>query len=90
MVAACSLFVLSAPARAAPVDMSTQTCQDWLNSDDDEQEQAVAWLRGYLSSKSGSNLYDFAAPLTDGTTLKRYCQNHLTDGVISAAGKWRH
>ena len=38
VAAAVGLCVLSSPARAAPVDMNTQTCQDWLDSDDDEQQ----------------------------------------------------
>jgi hypothetical protein len=90
-LAIAALFlILAAPARAASVDMNSRTCQDWLDSDDDEQEQTIAWLRGYLSGKSGASLYDFAGSRTDATALKRYCQNHLTVGVISAASQWKH
>jgi hypothetical protein len=84
------ILALAAPSRAASVDMNERTCQDWLDGDDDEQEQTLAWLRGYLSAKSGSSLYDFAGSRADATALKRYCQNHLTVGVISAAGQWKH
>ena len=84
------ILALAAPSRAASVDMNERTCQDWLDADDDEQEQTLAWLRGYLSGKSGSSLYDFAGSRVDEAALKRYCQNHLTVGVISAAGQWKH
>ncbi len=70
--------------------MNARTCQDWLDADDDEQEQTIAWLRGYLSGKSGTSLYDFVGARVDATALKRYCQGHLTIGVISAAGQWGH
>jgi hypothetical protein len=63
--AALALAALAAPARAAPVDMNTWTCQDWLDADEDEQEQAIGWLRGYLSSKSGASLFDFATVRSD-------------------------
>jgi len=90
-LAIAALFlILTASARAASVDMNTRTCQDWLDSDEDEQEQTIAWLRGYLSAKSGSSLYDFGGARVDATALKRYCQGHLTIGVISAAGQWGH
>jgi opacity protein-like surface antigen len=87
---AAVFLALAGPAHAASVDMNTRTCQDWLDSDEDEQEQTIAWLRGYLSAKSGSSLYDFGGSRVDTTALKRYCQTHLTVGVISAAGQWGH
>jgi hypothetical protein len=91
LLAIAALFlILAAPTRAASVDMNSRTCQDWLDADDDEQEQTIAWLRGYFSGKSGSSLYDFGGVRGDATALKRYCQNHLTVGVISAASQWKH
>jgi len=83
-----ALIAFAAPARAAPFDMSIRTCQDWLDTDDDEQDQTIAWLRGYLSAKSGSTLYDVAATRIDGAALKRFCQGHPTVGIISAASQW--
>ena len=85
-----ALLLFAAPVSAAPFDMSTRTCQEWIDSDEEEQEQTVAWLRGYLSAKSGANLYDFAAVRGDAAALKHYCQNHLDVGVIAAAGQWKH
>ena len=51
----------------------------------------AAWLRGYLAGKSSVDAVRYrrrcaATPLA----LKRYCQNHPTVGLISAAGKWGH
>ena len=80
---------LGSPARAAPQDMSTLICQDWLDAGEEEQDQMIAWLRGYQSGRSTSTLYDSARARADATTLKRYCQSHLTVGVISAAGQWK-
>ncbi len=87
---ALALIALAAPVRAAPFDMNSRTCQDWLDDDEDEQEQTVAWLRGYLSAKSGTGMFDFAAVRVDVTTLKRYCQRHLDVSVISAAAQLGH
>jgi hypothetical protein len=76
-------------ARAASLDMSTQTCQDLLDADDDVQDRMVAWLRGYVSSHSGSTLYDVDGR-ADSAKLRAYCQSHSTIGVLSAAEQWKH
>ena len=83
-------LIFTAPARAAPFDMSTQTCQDWLDATEDDQDQMVAWLRGYLSGRSTSTLFDVAKLRADGTMLKHICQGHLTTGLVSAASQWAH
>ena len=77
-------------ARAAPIDMNTQTCQDWLDADDDQQDQMVAWLRGYLSGRSSTAMFDLAAGRATALALKGYCQGHLTIGLVSAAGQLKH
>jgi acid stress chaperone HdeB len=82
-------LLAASPARAASLDMSTQTCQDWLDADDDVQEQMTAWLHGYVSGHSASTLYDVDGR-ADAAILKGYCQSHPTTGVISAAAQWRH
>jgi HdeA/HdeB family len=87
MIGSLALLAFVAPVRAASFDMGTRTCQEWLDSDEDEQEQTIAWLRGFLSAKSGSSLYDFASVRRDASALKRYCQGHLEIGVVSAAGQ---
>jgi hypothetical protein len=83
-------LAFAAPARAATFDMGSQTCQDWLDAGEDEQDQMVAWLRGFLAGRSSITLLDLSALRGDGAALKRYCQTHLTVGLISAAGQWRH
>ena len=86
---AIALLATLQGARAAPVEIATQTCQDWLDASDDEQDLMVAWLHGYLAGRATSTLYDFAGQRADAAILKRYCQGHLTTGVISAAGQWK-
>ena len=82
-------LLAASAARAAPQDMSTLTCQDWIDADDDQQDQMIAWLHGYVSGHSGSTLYDLDAH-ADAVKLRTYCQNHSTIGVISAAEQWKH
>ena len=85
-----ALVLLAAPARAASVDMSTQTCQDWLDAGEDEQDMMVAWLRGYLAGKSTATLYNTSGARMDATALRGYCQGHSDAGLISAASQWKH
>jgi hypothetical protein len=82
------LLAVAPPAAAAPLDMNTQTCQDWLDADSDVQELMIGWLRGYASGRSTGALFDVARVRADALALKRYCQGHLTVGLVSAAGQW--
>jgi acid stress chaperone HdeB len=75
-------------AHAGGVDMSTQTCQDWLDADDDVQDLMIAWLRGYIAGRSTSTVYDASRARADKQLLKAYCQAHPQNGVISAASQW--
>jgi hypothetical protein len=79
---------LAPHAAAAPLDMNTQTCQDWLDSGEDEQEQMVAWLRGYVAGRSTGAMFDSSRVRADALILKRFCQGHLTVGLVSAAAAW--
>jgi hypothetical protein len=81
------LLALSLPARAAPLDMNTQTCQDWLDAGQDEQEQMIAWLRGYVSGRAAGALFDMGRIRLDALTFKHYCQRNLTVGLVSASAQ---
>jgi hypothetical protein len=80
-------LLAAVPARAG-VDMSTQTCRDWLDADEDAQEQMVAWLRGYLAGRSTSTVYDASHTRADAQLMRGYCQQHQDISVISAASQW--
>jgi hypothetical protein len=82
------LALAALPARAAGVDMSTQTCHDWLDAEQDVQDQMVAWLRGYQSGRSTSTVYDPGRARADAQMLRGFCQGHLDIGVISASSQW--
>ena len=90
LICAGALALAGVAARAGPADMSTQTCSDWLDAGEDEQDQMTAWLRGYVAGRSGASLLDLAGLRADTLTLKRYCQGHATTGLVSAASQWRH
>ena len=83
-----ALGLAASPLHAAPADMNTTTCQDWLDAGEDEQEQMAAWLRGYVAARGTGALFDVARVRADALVLKRFCQSHVTAGLISAAGQW--
>ena len=82
-----ALLALAAPACAAEADMNTQTCQDWLDAGEDEQDLMTAWLRGYLAGRSSSGLYDVNRARADSARLKAYCQKNPGNGLLTAAGQ---
>lgn len=81
---AALLSIAALPARATSVDMATFTCQDWIDASDDEQDQMIAWLRGYLAGRSSATLYDADKTRFDRDTLMVACRRNPTMGVISA------
>ena len=85
-----ALVLAALPARAAPADMNTTTCQDWLDAGEDEQEQMIAWLRGYMAGRGTGALFDVAHVRADAASLKRFCQGHVSAGLVSAAGQFSH
>ena len=82
------LLLAAWPAHAAPADMNTTTCQDWLDAGEDEQEQMVAWLRGYTAGRGTGALFDVARVRADAAFLKHFCQGHTSAGLVSAAGQF--
>jgi hypothetical protein len=82
-----ALLALAAPAHAAEIDMNTQTCQDWLDASEDEQDLMSAWLRGYASGRTSSGLYDVSGSRADSARLKSYCQKHPGNGLLTASGQ---
>ena len=80
-------LIAATPVHAAPVDMATQTCQDWLDADDDVQDGMVAWLNGYLASRGTTTLYDPATARARWQTLKGYCQAHKDLSLLTAASQ---
>ena len=83
------LLALCLPAQAAEMDMNTQTCQDWIDAGEDEQDLMSAWLKGYQAGRASSGLYDLGAVRSDVARLKAYCQQHLATGLLSASGSMK-
>jgi hypothetical protein len=80
-------LTLALPAQAAEMDMNTQTCQDWIDADEDDQDLMTAWLRGYVAGRASSGLFDVNAVRSASAQMKSYCQQHLSMGLLSAVGQ---
>ncbi len=84
------VLLMGGAARADPaMDMSTTTCQDWLDASYDDQELMVSWLRGYGAAKGSSTLFNVDKVRSDLNSLSVYCHGHLTAGVIDAMSNVR-
>ena len=82
-----ALLALAVPAHAGEVDMNSQTCSDWLDATEDEQDLMSAWLRGYAAGRTSSGLYDVNKSRADSARLKAYCQKHPGNGLLTASGQ---
>ena len=80
------LLVAFASPRGGLPDMNTATCQDWLDAGEDEQEQMVAWLRGFVAGRSTGAIFDLSRVRADAVGLKRFCQSHMASALSAPRG----
>jgi acid stress chaperone HdeB len=76
------------PAFAADdIDMSTIKCKDFLTSGDDEMGMILVWLQGYYTKENDPPVLRVDKMKTDAGNLGKYCKEHGSDGLITAANK---
>ena len=83
-------LVLSPAHALLGVDMSTLSCQDWLDASDDEQELMIAWLRGNGAGRANTNMFNAAAVRNDRNALAAFCRRNPTIGVTTAMAQVLH
>lgn len=55
---ACLFLVITMPTHSHAVDMSTFSCADFSNVDDNTKYQYVQWLDGYMSADANATITD--------------------------------
>jgi acid stress chaperone HdeB len=86
MVAA-AMLVAPGTARAADIDLSTWTCQQFASANKDDIGVILAWLDGYYKDEDDPPVIDTTKFVDNAKKLGEYCAAHPDIGLITATDK---
>lgn len=84
VVAACCF---AWPAAAEKIDLSAQTCQQFINSGKDNIMMTLTWLDAYYRDEDDPPVIDTDKFVANSQKLGEYCAANPTIGLITAADK---
>ncbi len=84
LLAACCL---ASPARAEKIDLSTSTCQQFLNSGKEDIMVTLTWLDAYYRDEDDPPVIDTDKFVANAQKLGEYCAANPSVGLITATDK---
>jgi acid stress chaperone HdeB len=78
-------MLLSTPASAQVVDLSTIKCRAFLESGKETIGQLMMWLDGYFTGEDEPAIVDFDKMKEKGEKLGAYCAKNPDHGLLTAA-----
>lgn len=84
LLAACCFAM---PAAADKIDLSTQTCQQFVSSPKDNIMMTLVWLDAYYRDEDDPPVIDTDKFVANAAKLGEYCNANPTIGLITAADK---
>jgi acid stress chaperone HdeB len=84
LLAACCL---ASPAAAEKIDLSTQTCRQFVSSDKDNITMTLTWLDAYYRDEDSPPVIDTDKFVANAQKLGEYCGANPSIGLITAADK---
>jgi acid stress chaperone HdeB len=77
--------VVSAPARAEVLDLSTLRCRDFVAISKDKLPLIMMWIEGYHTEEDEPAVIDFNKVKDNTEKLLTYCQSHPVLRLLIAA-----
>ena len=84
---AVSVVVSANAVRAADIDLSTWTCQQFVSANKDDIGVILAWLDGYYKDEDDPPVIDTTKFVDNAKKLGEYCATHPDIGLITATDK---
>lgn len=84
-VLATAMTVAAVPAKADVLDLSTITCGDFIQSNEQTIGNLLMWLSGYYTEDGDPTVIDGAKMEETGKQLGAYCATNPTMGLLTAA-----
>ena len=85
VILTAAALVAAAPAQAQKVDLSTITCKQFLEMNQQSISLILMWMAGYYADQDASAVVDFDKMKEDATKLGAYCKENPNVGLITAA-----
>ena len=80
-----AMLLLSEPAAAQVVDLSTIRCKEFLDSGKETISYIMMWLDGYFTGEDDPAVVNFDQMKQKGEKLGEYCARNPTHGLLTAA-----
>jgi acid stress chaperone HdeB len=87
MVAAVGLTLASAPAHAVVLDLSTVTCQQFIEGNKDEITMVLTWLDGWYKGDEDEAIIDTDVFVKNAKKFGTFCAENPNISVVNAAEK---
>lgn len=87
MLAAAGLTLMSVPAHASKIDLSTLTCKQFIEGSKDEIGTVLTWLDGWYKGDEDEAIIDTDVFVDNAKKFGTYCAANPTISIVNAAEK---
>lgn len=87
MLFAGMLVLLTAPANAVVLDLSTMSCKQFVESEPDEIKMVLTWMDGWYKGDKDEAIIDTEIFVANAKKFGIYCAAHPTVSIVNAAEK---
>jgi len=87
IVAGVGLTLASAPSHAVVLDLSTVTCQQFIEGSKDEITMVLTWLDGWYKGDEDEAIIDTDVFVTNAKKFGTFCAANPNISVVNAAEK---
>jgi acid stress chaperone HdeB len=82
---AAAFVLLSVPAHATKIDLSTMTCKQFLDSGDDTIKLVLTWMDGWYKGDEDTAIIDTNVFVDNAKKFGAYCAANPTISIVNAA-----
>lgn len=84
---AATVALLSVPAHAEVLDLSTLTCEQFLKGGDDEIKMVLTWMDGWYKGDQDEAIIDTDVFVENAKKFGQFCAANPTISIVNAAEK---
>ena len=84
-LSATAFALASAPAQATVFDLSTMTCQQFVDSGDDTIKMVLVWMDGWYKGDEDKAIIDTNVFLENAKQFGKYCARNPSISIVNAA-----
>ena len=82
---AAAVTMLSVPAHAEVLDLSTLTCEQFLKGGDDEIKMVLTWMDGWYKGDDDKDIIDTTVFVENAQKFGAYCAANPSISIVNAA-----